>query len=94
MVVKAENHVQPIQVPRDERLCSFCKTQTNSVKEDEKHNLLHCPRYESLGKDLYNSINEPCPNFKKLRDDDEFYSLLNSDGSFVKWLLDSFILHL
>ena len=52
--------------------------------EDEKHVLLHCPRYESLRKELYNSINELCPNFKKLRDDDEFNYLLNSDGPIVK----------
>ena len=52
--------------------------------EDEKHVLLHCLRYESLRKELYNSINELCPNFKKLRDDDKFNYLLNSDGPIVK----------
>ena len=52
--------------------------------EDEKHVLLHCPRYESLRKELYNSINERCPNFKKMRDDDKFNYLLNSDGSIIK----------
>ena len=40
----------------------------------------HCPRYESRRKELYNSINELCPNFKNLRDDDKFNYLLNSDG--------------
>ena len=60
------------------------KKKKNSVIKDEKHVLLHCPRYESLRKELYNSINELCPNFKKLRDDDKFNYLLNSDGQIVK----------
>ena len=30
------------------------------------------------------SINELCPNFKKLRDDDKLNYLLNSDGPIVK----------
>ena len=29
------------QIPRDERLCLFRKTQTNSVMEDEKH-MFYC----------------------------------------------------
>ena len=40
-------------------------------------------RYESLTKELYNSINELCPNVKKLRDDDKFNYLI-SDGPIVK----------
>ena len=52
--------------------------------EAEKNVLLHCPRYESLRKELYNRINELCPNFKKLRDDDKFNYLLNSDGQIGK----------
>ena len=65
-------------------LLLICKKQTNSVIEDEKHVLLHCPRYESLRKELYYSINELCPNYKKLLDDDKFNYLLNSDGPIVK----------
>ena len=49
--------------------------------EDETHVLLHCPRYE---KEQNNSINELCPNFKKLLNDDKFNYLLNSDGPIVK----------
>ena len=52
--------------------------------EDEEHVLLHCPGYESLRKELYNSINELCPYFKKLWDDDKFNYLFNSDGAIVK----------
>ena len=62
----------------------FVKQQTDSVIQDEKHVLLHCLRYESLRKELYNSINELCPNLKKLRDDDKFNYLLNSNGPIVK----------
>ena len=74
------------KIPRDERLCLFCKKKqknklTNSVIEDEKHVLLHCPWYESLRKELYNSINERCPN---IRDNGKFNYLLNSDGQIVK----------
>ena len=46
------------QIPRDERLCLFC--QKKKIWEDEKHDLLHCPRYESLRKELYNTVNELC----------------------------------
>ena len=34
--------------------------------------------------ELYNRIHELCPNFKKIRDDDKFNYLLNSDGPNVK----------
>ena len=51
--------------------------------EDEKHVLLHCPRYESLRKELYDGINELCPNFKNLRDANKNY-LLNSEGPALK----------
>ena len=56
------------------------KKKTNLVVEDEKHVFLHCNRYESLRKELYNSINELCPNFKTLPDDDKFNYHLNSEG--------------
>ena len=36
---------------------------------------------------------ELCPNFKKIRDDDKFNYLLNSDGPIVKVVLDAFIWH-
>ena len=52
------------KIPRDERLCLFCEKQSNSVIEDEKHVLLHCPRYESLRKELYNSKYELSPKLK------------------------------
>ena len=58
--------------------------------EDEKHVLLRCPWYESLRKELYNSINELCPNFKKIRDDDKFNYLLSSDAPIVKVVARSF----
>ena len=32
------------------------KKPTNSVIEDEKHVLLHCPRYESLRNELFTII--------------------------------------
>ena len=65
-------------------LLLICKKQSNSGIEDEKHVLLHCPQYELLRNELYFSINELCPNFKKLLDDDKFNYLLNSDGPIVK----------
>ena len=60
------------------------KQQTNSVIEDGKHVLLHCPRYESLRKELYNSINELCSNFITLRDDDKLNYILNPGGQIAK----------
>ena len=51
------------QIPQDERLCLFRKKK-NSVMENEKQVLLDCPRYESLRKESYDSINELCPNLK------------------------------
>ena len=72
----------------------FVEKKTNSVIEDEIHVLLHCPRYESLRKELYNSINEMCPNIKKLWDGDKFNYLLNSDGPIIKMVARFFIWHL
>ena len=46
--------------------------------------MFYCPRYESLRKKSYNSIKELCQNFKKIRDDDKFNYLLDSNGPIVK----------
>ena len=60
------------RIPRDERWCICCKHQSNAVKEDETHILLHCPVYEL------------CPNFTNLNDGEYLNYLLNSDGPIVK----------
>ena len=52
-------------ISRDERLCLFRKKQTTSVLEDETTVLLHVLGMSRLEKELYNSINELCSNFKK-----------------------------
>ena len=80
------------KAPRDERFCLFCKKQQMSAVEDEKHVLVHCPRYGSLRKELYNIINDLCPNFKDLRNNDKFNCLLNSDGPIVKMVTRFFYL--
>ncbi|MEW8544064.1 MAG: hypothetical protein AB2693_11065, partial [Candidatus Thiodiazotropha sp.] len=54
------------KTPRDERFCLFCKTQQKSLVEDEMHVLVYCPRYATLRKELYDNINDFCPNFKGL----------------------------
>ena len=65
------------------------------MTEDEKHVLLHCPRYESLRKELYKSINELCPNFKNYRMMINLITmyLLNSDGPIVKAVASSLFIH-
>ena len=45
---------------------------------------MHCPRYGSFRKELYNIIYELNPNFKDLRNNNKFSYLLNSDGPVVK----------
>ena len=72
------------KVPRNERWCLFCKKQSDSVVEDEKHILLHCPLYELNRKQLFSCVYELCPNFKHLNDDERLNYLLNSDGPIVK----------
>ena len=54
------------KTPMDEILCLFC---INKTKKQHSHLLLHFPCYELHGKQLYNCINELCPNFKYLKDD-------------------------
>ena len=54
------------KVPRNERWCIFCKKQSDSIVEDEKHLLLHCPLYEIHRKQLSSCVYELCPNFKHL----------------------------
>ena len=81
----ADETIMFSKTPRDERFCLFCKKkQQKSAVEDEKHVLVHCPRFSSLRKELYNSINNLCPNFNDLRYNDKFNYLLNSDGPTVK----------
>ena len=63
----------------------FCiSMQSIAVIEDEKHILLHCPLYEQYRKQLYGSVDELCPNFKDLKNDDQLNYLLNSDDPIVK----------
>ena len=59
--IRISNHMFAVETGMKDCVY-FVKKQTNLVIEDEKHALLHCPRYESLTKELYNSINELCPN--------------------------------
>ena len=74
------------KTPHEERLCTFCKANQKPSVEDEMHVLIHCPRYAFLRKDLYDCIDNFCPNFKDLHDDHKFNYLLNSDGPIVKVL--------
>ena len=45
----------------------------------KKNVLVYCFRYRSRKKEVYYIINDLCPNFKDLRNDDKFYCLLHSD---------------
>ena len=46
--------------------------QQKSAVKDKKHVLVHCPWYGSLRKELYNIIDDLCPDFKELRNNDKF----------------------
>ena len=82
------------KVPRNERWCLFCKKQLDSVVEDEKHILLHCPLYELHREQLFSCVYELCPNFKHLNDDERLNYLLNSDGPIVKSVARLFYLQI
>jgi hypothetical protein len=47
--------------PREQRLCKFCP----SSVEDEKHFILHCPKYQNI-RNSYNTL------FQSIRTDDDF----------------------
>ena len=46
--------------PREQRLCKFCP----SSVEDEKHFILHCPKYQNI-RNSYNTL------FQRIRTDDD-----------------------
>ncbi|MCU7800906.1 MAG: reverse transcriptase family protein [gamma proteobacterium symbiont of Lucinoma myriamae] len=72
------------KIPRNERVCIYCKNIGISQVEDEKHVLLQCERFEGIRKELLHLLQTTCPNFNILRDEDRFNFLLNSDGPIVK----------
>ena len=88
--IRISNHRLAIETgrfnktPRNARLCLYCKKRSNSVIEDEKHVLLHCPQYDIHRNQLFTYVDESCPRFKELNDCDQFNYLLNSDGPIVK----------
>ena len=70
---------------RNDRLCLYCKQRSKSDIEDEKHNiLLRCPRYDIYRNELFASVDELCPRFKKLNGFEKFNYLLNFDDPIVK----------
>ena len=60
-------------VPRENRLCSSCNM---GVIEDELHFVLHCTRYSSLRKSLFDSIVLDFPYFSQLTSFDQLIWLL------------------
>ena len=71
--------------PRNERLCLFCKANTNfSEIEDEQHVLLRCSRYTEIRRDLFDRVRKCCPRIDLLNDENKFMYMLNSSGSTIK----------
>ena len=70
------------------RCCKQCQclftTSTNSdFVVEEKHVLLHCPRYDNLRKELFENIPKVCPKFHRfMRKEDQY--ILNSAGLIMK----------
>ena len=72
------------KIPRNERLCEFCKTHHIFQVEDEMHNLLSCLKHEASRKDLFDVSKSKCHNLDKLQNEEQFNYLLNSDGPIVR----------
>ena len=72
------------KTPRNDRLCLYCKKHSSLGIEDEKHILLHCPRYDVYRNQLFAYVEELCPRFKELNVFEKFNYLFNSDGPIVK----------
>ena len=68
------------------------------VIKDEKHILLHCLLYDLYRKQLYDSVNELCPNSKDLNtctcNGEQLNYLLNTNGLIVKAVARLFYMYL
>ena len=72
------------KIPRNERLCEFCKTNQIFQDEDEMHILLSCLTHRASRKDLIDVIKSKCHNFDKKQKEVQFNYLLSSDGPIVR----------
>ena len=72
------------KIPRNERLCEFCKTHQIFQVEEEMHILLSCLKHVASRKNLFDAIKSKCHNFEKLQKEEQFNYLLNSDGPIVR----------
>ena len=66
-------------IPVEERLCFVCQKKKKWI-EDEKHFLIDCTEYDSLGQKLYFHFSENDANFINLTDHDRTLYLLRLDN--------------
>ena len=88
--IRISNHRSAIEtgrfskIPRNERLCLFCKANNFSEIEDEQHVLLRCSRYTEIKRDLLDRVRKCCPRIDLLNDENKFMYLLNYSCSTIK----------
>lgn len=72
------------RIPRNDRVCGYCKANDIFEIEDEKHVLLRCAAYSDIRSELFTSVRNHCPNFDVLDEQNKLFYLLNSSGSVIQ----------
>ena len=67
-----------LKIPREKRLCMFCKNVYGDFIDNELHFLLHCPKHATNRKILFNFIVSVFPEFSSLGDFDKVIFLLSN----------------
>ena len=67
-------YTQP-KTPLELRKCAVCNL---GELEDEKHVLLHCPRYESIRNELFSKLSGQNEYVHNLTDRDKFLFMMNA----------------
>ena len=61
------------KLPRNERICLFCKANNITAIEDEQHVLLQCSRFTEI-RDLFDNVRKSRPRIDSLSDKIKFFS--------------------
>ena len=75
-------------IPRHDRTCTRC---SSGEVEDEVHFILKCKSLDSARNKLIKCIEQNCPNFKELSDQNKFIWLMNNENREILYELCTFI---
>ena len=80
LAIETWRHARP-KVPVDQRLCKMCDT---GEIEDEIHFVTTCNKFRQIRQNIFEKIQNLCPNFGALSSEDKYLYLMSSGGSVLK----------